>query len=184
MELFLVFSGFLVVFDVYVELVEGDLDAIVIELALNLFKNVEVNGPIISSVYPYLCGDVNGAGVMCGHTDCGRLILEGKLVLGKDLIDDSLGLFEVVVVADREGKVNTAKIVFGVVDDIAVCKLAVRDVDNLIVGSEYPCVGETDILDCAGIALCLDVVINLEGSGDYDEKAACDIGYCAVNGKT
>ena len=33
-------------------------------------------------------------------------------------------------------------------------------------------------------ALCLDVVINLEGSGDDDEKAACDIGYCAVNGKT
>ena len=184
MELFLVFPVFLVVLNVYVELVEGDLDAVVIELCLYLFKNVEVNGPIVGLVCPNSCRDVNGAGVVSRYADGGSLILEGKLVLIKNLIDDSLCLFEVVAVADREGEVNTAKIVLGIVYDIAVSKCAVGDINDLVVGGEYPGVGEADILYSSAVALCLNVVIDLEGSGDDDEKAACDVGHCTVNSKT
>lgn len=184
MELFLVFVDVLVVLDVYVELVEGDLNTIVIELGFYLFENVEVNGPIIRALCPCSSGDVDGACVVCYDTYGGSLFLDSKLVLSEDLGDDRLCLFKVVVVADGEGEVDAAKLVFGIVYDIAVCECAIGNVDYLVIAGEDTGAGEADILHYTDIALCLDHIVDLKGSGDDDEKAACDVGYCTVNSKT
>ena len=103
----------LVVFDVHVELIVGDLDAVLIELGLDRLKRVKVYSPIIGALCPSSCNDINGACVVCADTDGSSLLLHGKLVRSEYLVDDRLCLLKVVGIADREGEVDSAKLVFG-----------------------------------------------------------------------
>ena len=145
-----------------VQLVEGDLDAFLVESGLDSLENVEVDRPVVSAVDPYTSYDVNAACAVSANAYKDGLILEDELMGVADVGDDLLCLFKVVAVADREGKVYSASILFGVVDDVAIGKRTVGDVDNFVIGCQKFCVCDVDIHNCTAVSLRFDVVVNFE----------------------
>ena len=79
----------------YVELIEGYLDSVLVELALDRFHNVKVNCPIISALCPSTNGDLDSGRAVCTHSYEGLGILEHALVRIEDSLNDALCLFGV-----------------------------------------------------------------------------------------
>ncbi len=167
-----------------VQLVEGDLDAFLVESGLDSLENVEVDRPVVSAVDPYTSYDVNAACAVSANAYKDGLILEDELMGVADVGDDLLCLFKVVAVADREGKVYSASILFGVVDDSAGGESSVGDVNHLVVAGANASAGDVNVFNDAAMTLCLYEVVDSEGTSDYNENAACKVRNRSVNGET
>ena len=167
-----------------VQLVEGDLDAFLVESGLDSLDNIEVNCPIVCAVDPYTSDDVNAACTVSADTDENGLILEHELVGIADVCDDLLCLFKVVAVADREGEVNSTSCLFGVVDDSAGGESSVGEVNDLVVACANSSACYVNVLNNAALTLRLNEVIDFKGASDNNENAARKVRDRSVDSET
>ena len=168
----------------YVKLIEGDLDAVLVELCLDCLGHVEVDRPVVGVVHPCARLDLDGGCAVSSHSYEGGRILEDELVLLEDVHNDRLCLLAVGGISDREFEVNTAGVFFGVVDDIAVCKRTVRNVNDLIIACNDLCACDMNIGNHARDALSLNEVVYFKGSGNENEHTARKIGESSVDSET
>ena len=85
----------LIIYDMNVHLVEGNLDSFLVKARLDRFENIKLYSPVIGTFCPYASGDVDrGCGVLA-HSDKGCGILQYEGVRLANFGDDLLCLAEV-----------------------------------------------------------------------------------------
>ena len=173
-----------IVFDVNVELIVGDLDSVFIECLLDRLKKIEVNGPEIIALDPNSGHDIDAACTVLGYAHKGLVVLESELVSIANIGYDLLCLVKIVIITDGEGKINTANILYGIVNDRACGERAVGNIYDLVVTRADSCVGDVDVLNNTAVSRGLDEIIDSEGACNENKYSARDIGDGTVNGET
>ncbi len=133
----------------HIELRIREADSLLIEARLDLLKDIVARGVIILPGHIGHGEKIDGADPQLVDP-AKRLRFRVDLRMGgKDIVDDLLGLFEIVVVADGDGLADAALAHTGIIDDRARNETAVWNKDLAAVGRAQFCVDGADVGDIA-----------------------------------
>ena len=174
----------------YVELLEGDGDAVFAERVVEAFLDVEPGVPIVGFGGPVADGKVDGGLRHSAHDAKGLRILDDEGVVFEIGEDDGADVFGVGAVGGADGEVAAAGALGGHVGNNGVGQLAVWDGYVQVLDGAYGGVKKVLVYDLAGFIVGVDPVSDAEGMGYEEDDAARDIsqrtlqceGECAADG--
>ena len=100
----------------YIKLIIGDMYSVFVKGKLNLFLHTEICRPVVFTLAPNEADDINSACTVFRNSDRVFRLFEKKRFTLDNMFEHLFGLFHIVIIADRIGKVKSYLVPCGVVD--------------------------------------------------------------------
>src|SRR6056297_188804 len=160
---------------VHIHLREGNGDALFVEAQLDLLVSIPVNAPEIGSFGPGAYQEVDTGIGQFAQSDHRRRVFQYALVRVNDLLQQLLGLEQVVAVGNAKYHIDAPCVAGGIVGDVVADNGAVGNDHLLVIGSGHGGGEDADLVDHAAGTPRLDVV-SLGKWPEYDQHyAGCQI---------
>ena len=167
-----------------VELFVREFDVGFVEAFLGCFADIKEYIPVIGVLAPRTAAENYAVVGSAADTNGLFHILNDFCVGGNDVHEYLLCFFEIFFFGNFEFEVNTSEFFFGIVDYAGSGSYAVGNVNDLVVEGADLGVADVDVFDNARISGEINIIVDLEGTGDKKENAACNVGKSAVDCET
>ena len=171
----------------YVDLRERNGNAARIENLFGCFGEIEIYGPIIRSFDPNAEIEDERAISVFAETNKGCMrgvIMDNEFMCCSEICQGFLDEFDVGIVGGADFQIDTADLVYTVINNCRIGKSTVGHGDNLIIRCVDHGIKNADILDCTALTIGFDEITDMERLENKNHDAACEIGKATLERKT
>ena len=161
----------------------GEGDAVRIKGGLDVLMHVVVERPVIVVLRPDTHMEQHSIVTEAADTHKGCRLVRCKGVRFDESEDQGLGSLGIVIVGNADLKIEPPHGLCGVVHNHSIGDLAVGDIDGGVIAEDELGLEDADLLDSTGDVIELHKIADLEGLGEHDPEAACDVRKAVLQGK-